>query len=258
MLNSLVLAVLLMTQTRGGVVGGIVGGQPAPVSADVAQRREALQTATRNINTAGPEIFTLIETGLASAALSQLIMNISLARPGDKLLPDPRGRQLLQTVLLQSLNDADPLVRGFSPRALVFVSNPLQPEVVRALITAFDGESDESIRTGIVNSLGRAKPESPEVQRMLVRAITDSAVQVRRGAAYPLTLSTPDAGLPLVVAEITSGPIEDRMDFVAVLGSYGARAKPHLNLLESLLDKETRESNKLTIQRAIDAIRVSQ
>src|SRR4051812_40286205 len=131
MLASIFTFILVTQSVSGGVISP---GNPVP--ADVAARRQAIRSVPTSLDKANPDLLPLIERSLqdpdpqvrfsAIAALTQLNMNIDSAARGGQAIPrqiDPRGRSLLQSVLLEALNDSDFRIRGGAVKAIVFVTN---------------------------------------------------------------------------------------------------------------------------------------
>jgi len=259
-----ILALILAAQT---VTGGLKSANP--VTPEVKARQQALRSAAANIDKAGPDLLPLIESSLqdsdahvrflAIGALTQLNMKIATGGGQQRPSPsvDPRGRASLQTVLLQTLNDADPRLRGGAAKALAFVAPPPNATVRPALVAAYQREREAGVRAAILSEFGTYSPNSTDVQQIIVSAITDVSPQVRRTAAMVVAKSRPPAALQGVVAELRSGSPETRAEFLLALSSYGAAAKPHLDVLETLLRSETRPPQRLLIQRAIATIQGS-
>ena len=219
---------------------------------DVAARQQAIRSAPTNLDKANPDLLPLIERSLqdpdaqvrfsAIAALTQLNMNIDIAARGGHAIPrqiDPRGRSLLQSVPLKTLNDSDFRIRGGAVKAIVFVTDPPSTSIRVALIAAFQPDRDPRVRVAIVSEFAKFNDPDSAVQQVLVDAIGDI---VRRVAAMGLANFHPAAALPGIVAELQTGPAETRSEFVHALASYGVLAKPYVPLLKTVLENETRES----------------
>jgi HEAT repeat protein len=262
MLSS-ILAIMIAVQ---GVSGGIVK-VPESVTPDVLSRREMMRSASKDIDNAGSDFLPLIEAGLqdsdaqvrfsAIGALTQLNLKIANALPGKGPKVDSRGRVSLSKILLQTLNDSDFRIRGGAVKALSFIANPPPPEVRTALQLAYRREREASVRTAIISDLSTYSSGSPDIQQILIDALSDASPDVRRVAALGIAKFHPDAALPRIVAELASGQTETRSEFLHALESYGVSAKPHLQLLETLLTNEKRDTYKEQIRHAISTIQNS-
>ena len=263
MISQTIIAVALLAQVRSG--GGVVRSTP-PVSPDIAARREVIRNAGKNPD--NPDLLPLIEKSmqdsdtevrfLAMSALSQVIMKTAVVTSqGGSLNNDPRGRPTLQPALVRALDDSDPRIRGAAVQSLGIIANPRDRGVKTALMAAYQREHEASVRAAIINYLGTRSFESSDVQQFVMNAINDVSPRVRRPAALAVAKLHPPDALPRIVAELQSGNVETRSEFVHALASYGVLAKPYVNVLEVLLGTETRRSYQEQIRNAITAIQNS-
>jgi len=233
----------------------------------VEQRREAIRQAGASAQTAGEEIVPVIEAGLrdpdaqvrfgAIAALTQLVMRAARTPGPTEKTVNLRGRPTLGSAVVSALQDADFRIRGGAASALPFITDVSAPTVRSALVAQYQRESDGGVRAVILSVLAPHAGKNQDVQRLVVQGLDDMAPVVRRQAAMTIPAFRPPEALSRIVAELQAGNEQTRPEFVRALASYGALAKSHVGVLETLLAVETGRDRRDQINKAIQTINAS-
>lgn len=250
---------LLSTICYLSIVVQVGGGTASPRQPDDAVLRQSLVRGAARAPRAEASA-SAIADGLedvdarvrytAASALAEIFTGIDAGRY--KLADTHLTEARVIDALVSVLDDGDFRVRGEALVALMRI----KPDAasVSLLVKRFDLETDARVRGALVSQLRQQAPGEDVARALSVRALDDLDPAVRRSAASFVALFSPPAALKRIVSELRSQDVGTRPEFIHALASYGAAARPYLDVLTGLLANEQSPARSAQLEAAIRQI----
>jgi HEAT repeat protein len=201
---------------------------PALTAALVDKDRDVRYYAKKALGNAGPSAVPVLLEALENEYYKDVreIIVFIIGKSGPEAWP-------AISALTAALEDKDEDVREYAAEALGKIG-PRAKAAVPALIDAL-----RNMRPGAANALGNIGPSAVPA---LILALEDEKKQVRKDAAYSLSIVGPEAkaAVPALIDALNNWPFDIRLYAAVALGNIGPEAKAAVPaLIEALKTKVT-------------------
>jgi len=168
----------------------------------------------------------------------------------------------LRPHVLTALGDPDPEVRLDAVKALASMDFDIRERELKLKAQTVDDfaahyarETKGYVRAEIVKSFALISQDSPRIRQVLLSALNDPDIWVRRYALDGSKRLRLSEALPKAVEALSDTDWEVRFKGVRVLNALGVQAASHVEALEEMLASETNEIVRGEIERTLSKIR---
>ena len=141
----------------------------------------------------------------------------------------------LQDALSQSLQNEDPKIRGASVFPLLY-SDSNNQRIESLLMDAFDVETNQQVKAGILKNLVEVGYDSERIKGALLESIVQNDRHLIESAAKGIAILKPEGGLSLLASHLNPENRYYLSSIVLAIGSYGSKANPYLETLNKLIN----------------------
>jgi HEAT repeat protein len=151
-----------------------------------------------------------------------------------------------RSLLLDLLNDQSPELRGAALAALRRIGPPGKADGGAILHALQDSSSSSEARCYAAGVLPELRGEMPQANRLLLKALRDKDVSVRRTAARSLVRLKPKTteSIEAYAAALEDGDREVRLQVVTALSELPAERCPTTSLLKAFADEDDEVARK--------------